>query len=467
MITLFQSDTISKLSEIKAQMASHIQQLPAKVSSIGECSTILRYELRCESIGILTWLHNQKTSTKIYWSNRDKCFEVGGIGIADGLKGNSTINHKELFEYIEDRLSSDNPRLRYYGGINFNHSYCDSEWQEFGTYQFIIPQFELYQANKLTTFAFNIAVNEIVPENIEAMLTTLKQLDFSTQTTYRKVPQVLARADFPNKEEWNNIFKAITEGKTQEKIVLARKSVFDFDIALRPDALLKHLKDRTPNCYHFCFQFSTNSAFVGATPERLYKRNQMTIESEAIAGTRPRGDDNIRDKELEDELINSPKDAHEHKFVVDAICASLNPLCETLTAEEPFRLKKLKGSQHLITRFEGILKERIYDQDILRSLHPTPAVAGCPTEDAIQTIGELEPFDRGWYAGPVGYVGFNQTEFAVAIRCGLVQGNQLSLYAGAGIVSGSTAQDEWNEIENKISNFINVFSTERSQLSCT
>ena len=106
-------------------MASQIQQLPAKVSSIGDCVTILRYEFRCESIEILTWLHNQKTNTKIYWSDRKAIFEVGGIGIADGLKGNGPINHKELFEYMEDHLSADNPRLRYYGGINFDDSSCD------------------------------------------------------------------------------------------------------------------------------------------------------------------------------------------------------------------------------------------------------------------------------------------------------------------------------------------------------
>jgi menaquinone-specific isochorismate synthase len=221
--------------------------------------------------------------------------------------------------------------------------------------------------------------------------------------------------------------------------------------------LLKHLKDQSPGCYHFCFQFSTNSAFLGATPERLYKRAQRTIKSEAIAGTRPRGTDDAQDQEYENQLLNSPKDLKEHQYVVDTINTALTPLCTALRSENQFSLRKLEGSQHLVTSFEGELKEKVYDQDILDSLHPTPAVAGCPTDTALQTIRELEPFDRGWYAGPVGYVGFHQTEFAVAIRSGLVQGDQLSLYAGAGIVAGSTAQDEWDEIENKISNFIKVF----------
>ena len=457
MLTLFRSDTVHSLDEIKGLMGEQIRQLPAKVSSVGECPTILRYELRCEPIDILAWLHNQKTNTKIYWSDRKAQFETGGLGIADGLKGNGPVDHKELFDYMEDRLSADNPRLRYYGGMNFDHSYCDEQWQEFGAYQFIVPQFELYRAHKLTMFAFNISVNEVNAENIETILSTLQQLDFSPQTAYRKVPKVVKRTDQPDQKNWNIMFNEINEHKECEKIVLARKSVFNFDVALRSDALLKHLKDRTPDCYHFCFQFSTNCAFLGATPERLYKRDQRTIKSEAIAGTRPRGKDPTEDKEYEHQLLNSPKDSNEHQYVVNAISAALTPFCTTLQSEDRFNLRKLKGSQHLVTRFDGTLKQEISDWNILEALHPTPAVAGCPTKEAIHTIGKLEPFGRGWYAGPVGYVGFDQSEFAVAIRCGLVEGDQLSLYAGAGIVSGSTEEDEWNEIENKISNFIKVF----------
>ena len=94
---------------------------------------------------------------------------------------------------------------------------------------------------------------------------------------------------------------------------------------------------------------------------------------------------------------------------------------------------------------------------LLESFHPTPAVAGYPVDKALAAIGQQEPFDRGWYAGPVGYIGRESTEFAVAIRCGLVEAERLSLYAGAGLVKGSDCEAEWNEIENKISNFIKVF----------
>jgi len=195
MITLFKSNKICSLNEVKDLMASYIKQLPAKISLIGNCIKILRYEFQCEPINILSWLHNQQTNTKVYWSNRDSKFEMGGIGIADGIKGSSTIDHKNLFEYMKEHLSADNPHLRYYGGLSFDDLSCDTDWQEFGTYQFIIPQFELVQTNGQTVFAFNFSINEIDNNHLETILTILEQLDFSAQTTYRKVPKICSRSE--------------------------------------------------------------------------------------------------------------------------------------------------------------------------------------------------------------------------------------------------------------------------------
>lgn len=462
MITLFRSDTITKISDLKAQMAGHIRQLPAKIAPIGELLKIFRLELRCEPMNILAWLHNQKANTKIYWSEREGTVETGGIGIADGLKGSGKFNYKEMFDYMDDRLSSDNPRLRYYGGVGFNPLSNEKEWEEFGTYQFVVPQFEFIRSNRQTIFAFNIALDDINPKNIEHILAVLEHMDFSAETKYRKVPQILARADVPDRGGWNRLFKKIHEQHNRleyEKIVFARRSDFEFNVNIRPDALIKHLKDQTPECFHYCFQFFNHLAYLGATPERLYKRKDRKISSEAMAGTRPRGADEARDSALANELLNSTKDAKEHKYVVDAIQAALAPLCKTLTHDPRFTLKKWQGSQHLVTRFEGELDSKVIDHHILSALHPTPAVAGYPIQAAVEAIIQLEPFNRGWYAGPVGYVGYNEAEFAVAIRSGLVQQNKLSLFAGAGIVSGSTAQAEWDEIENKIGNFIKVFNS--------
>ena len=461
MITLFRTAQIYALDQIKDVLASHIRTLPDKVSPIGAPLKILRYEFPCEPLDILTWLHNQQVPQKIYWSGRSGDFEVGGIGVADVVEGEGRTDHAEVFAYMEDRLAADNPSLRYYGGMNFQDPATDTNWQSFASYRFIIPRFELLRQDGQTVLAINIAFKDICKETIDAILEELKAMDFSPATTYRRPPKVLRRADFPDRQGWEAAFAKTktADGKFRyDKIVLARKSLFDFDVHIDPVALIKHLKDKTPQCFHFCFQTEKMMAFLGASPERLYKRTGDKIETEAVAGTSARGASREEEASLEQELLSCSKNALEHRYVVDAIREALNELCSEVQADTKARLVKLEGGQHLVTRFEGTLRDKVSDDRIVARLHPTPAVAGCPPEEVLRAIGEIESFDRGWYAGPVGYVGYNESEFAVAIRSALVNHDKLSLYAGAGIVEGSTAQGEWKEIETKIGNFIEVFN---------
>ncbi|HLF17687.1 MAG TPA: isochorismate synthase [Candidatus Omnitrophota bacterium] len=456
MITLFRAEQTYKLAELKERMREHIRQLPQKVSFIGTPTKVLRFELACEPVNILSWLHNNQLGLeKTYWSDRANAFEMGAIGSADIISGNDSLDHQSLFEYMQDRLSSDNPHLRFYGGVDFFADKAEGEWQALGSFRFIVPQFEFHQTPQQSVFAFNIRIANVNEEHIREILSTFEKMDFSADTVYRKVPVLLRRADFPDEAQWLKMFNS-AHGKF-EKIVLARKTVFDFDMDIRPVALLKHLKDMTPNCFHFCFQPHPGYGFLGASPERLFKRTEGAIESEALAGTIGRSIDPDEDAALTQKLLRSAKNNSEHDYVVTDLKNKLSRLCSELRQDPRTQIMKLDNGQHLMTRFEGKLRPKVYDEDILRSLHPTPAVAGCPQEKALKAIAELEPFKRGWYAAPVGYVGCDTTEFVVAIRSGLVNKNQLSLYAGAGIVEGSTAQDEWDEIENKIGSFIKVF----------
>ena len=467
MITLFRTDQIYALDQIKDVLASHIRQLPDKVSPIGVPLKILRYEFACAPIDILTWLHNQRVARKIYWSDRRDgprpvpTFEIGGIGVADVLEGNGPVDHAEVFAHMEDRLAADNPGLRYYGGMNFNGPATDANWQSFGSYRFVVPRFELLKNGGRMILAFNIALKDIEQQAVDAVLKELDAVDFSPTTTYRRPPKVSARHDYPDRQGWEAAFAKAknSDGKFRyEKIVLARRSVFDFDVHIDPAALIKHLKDKTPQCFHFCFQTDTSTAFLGASPERLYKRTGNKIETEAVAGTSPRGASRDEEVALERELLSCSKNALEHRYVVDAIREALGGLCADARADAKARLAKLEGGQHLVTRFQGTLRDEVSDGRIIARLHPTPAVAGCPPQEVLRAIGEIEPFDRGWYAAPVGYVGYDHSEFAVAIRSALVNHDKLSLYAGAGIVEGSTAEGEWREIETKIGNFIDVFN---------
>jgi menaquinone-specific isochorismate synthase len=218
------------------------------------------------------------------------------------------------------------------------------------------------------------------------------------------------------------------------------------------------LRDVSPSQFVFGIQPKDGTAFIGASPERLFRRIDNTVECEALAGTRPRGKTDDEDTALGEQLLGSEKDRREHGYVLDTVVNTVKELCSGQIIEDQVSLLKLPRVQHLMARFRGQLADDINDSDLLEALHPTPAVGGLPREKAIGHIGSLERFDRGWYAGPVGWMGAQSTEFAVGIRSGLIEDSSILLYSGAGIVKGSDAESEWQEIENKMAGFLNVIT---------
>ncbi|NTW49141.1 MAG: isochorismate synthase, partial [Chlorobiales bacterium] len=275
------------------------------------------------------------------------------------------------------------------------------------------------------------------------------------------LPTILSRQDTPEFSGWRDMIeqslKCFANGE-MEKIVLARKTTIKFDRHLQPFVFMRHLRRDISRAFHFYFQPCANCGFIGATPERLYKRTGRTIETEAVAGTRPRSAAVEEDERLGNELLNSEKDAREHDYVRQTIRQVITDLCDQIEANGEVTLLKLSRVQHLYNRFKARLLEGCSDAEILQQLHPTPAVGGVPKAAAVQKIAMLEPFDRGWYTGPVGWVSRNGAEFAVALRCGLIEGDRLHVFTGAGIVQGSDPESEWAEIEDKLASFLSVTS---------
>lgn len=456
MITVFRSNQIHTISSLKEQIRRQLEQLPRMISSIGNLETIYRFEYDSEPINLLTWLHNQQVAEKIYWSDRDGSFEMAGLSAADTLSGKGPFGYQDVFEQVQRKLSSDNKNLRYYGGFCFDVSSMSDDWDLYGSYRLVVPRFELVHHDQNYTFAVNININDITVEKIGGIIGELELIDFSLTTNYRAVPKSISREDRPSIQQWRKIVTEVLK-EPWGKIVLARQTDFDFDVNIRPSALIKFLKEQTPNCFHFCFQPDRYNSFLGATPERLLKINGFDIYTEAVAGTTPKGESTDQTKQQEEKLLYNDKFQREHGYVVEHIKNNLQKFCSVFHFSEKPELLKLNNGQHLITRFEGVLKPVFNPEDVLKGLHPTPAVAGHPMQGMMEALNKFEPFARGWYAGPVGYIGYEQCEFAVAIRSGLIKNNKLSLFAGAGIVEGSTSEEEWDEIENKISRFMKVF----------
>lgn len=408
------------------------------------------------------WLRAQQTGPKLYWSGRDDGVEVAAVGVADLQTSNVAEEPSALRERLA-LLSASGSETRYYGGMRFDLSReIGTEWSAFGAHRFMLPRFELRREGGASVLVCNLVLPRDAGQR-ERIMRDIENLRAPEANRGGPLPAPTDRMDLPDAAGWReNVEGALAafEGGPLEKVVLARRARLFFDEDLDPLPLIEELKARTPDCFHFYFEPRDGVAFLGASPERLYRREERSIKSEAVAGTRPRGESVADDDDLGAELLSSVKDLAEHSYVRVSIEEKLGALCEALEVDERASEMKLARGRHLVSRIRGSLRESVTDTDILRALHPTPAVGGYPREEAIQSIRDAEAFDRGWYAGPVGWVGSDAAEFAVGIRCGLVRSRELALFSGAGIVAGSVPDEEWAEIEHKIGDFTRVFGLE-------
>lgn len=248
--------------------------------------------------------------------------------------------------------------------------------------------------------------------------------------------------------------REISRGSFQ-KVVLARITQLQFSAPISPWPLLHKLLEATQETTIYGFQPSPHEAFIGATPENLYKRKGTTLLAESIAGTRKRGSSLQEDLLLERDLLASEKEQREFHFVKNFIEHQLSSVCQK-SGNESVKVIKTARVQHLYHQYNGQLFHPIDDRDLMKLLHPTPAVGGFSREEALTFLKTHEPFDRGWYAGPIGWMSQEEAHIAVAIRSAHVQGSTLTLHAGTGIVSGSDPRKEWDELEWKIAQMMDL-----------
>ena len=241
-----------------------------------------------------------------------------------------------------------------------------------------------------------------------------------------------------------------------EKVVLART------LRLRPTdgaqfdtaAALARLRTAYPSAHIFAVAVPGRS-FLGATPELLVRLRGRDVETMCLAGTTARGASAEEDEALAGALLASAKNRTEHAVVVRSVQEALAPVCDDVISDAAPRIMRVANVQHLYTPVRGRLAGERGVLDLVERLHPTPAVGGVPRGAALAAIREREGFDRGWYAGPVGWVGREGGEFAVAIRSAAITnrpdgGAEATLYAGCGIVADSSAEAEWAESELKL-----------------
>ena len=237
---------------------------------------------------------------------------------------------------------------------------------------------------------------------------------------------------------------ALVESGELRKLVLAVRQRLQLDTPLDPLQLLAQLRRSQPGSCRFLWQLEGGEALLGASPERLLSLRQGQLRSDALAGTAPWG-------EPADGLLHSVKDRHEHELVVDAITEVLRQAGLSPRRPRHPRLARHGSLVHLHTPITARLEAGQRPLDLAEALHPTPAVAGLPRRQAMAWLRSLEPFERGHYAAPIGWIDQEgDADLRVAIRSGILREGQLELTAGAGLVRGSWPERELQEVALKL-----------------
>lgn len=235
------------------------------------------------------------------------------------------------------------------------------------------------------------------------------------------------------------------------KIVLAHAIDVSSPYPFHRDRSLNNLRRIYPDCYVFSTSNGKGKKFIGASPERLIRIRDRELETDALAGSAPRGKTAAEDSYFADRLLGSEKERREHRMVIDFIVQRLSNLGLTPQRLPVPELLQLSNIQHLWTPIRGKISSGVNPLQILAELHPTPAVAGDPRDIALKLLRRYEAFDRSVYAAPLGWLDYRgNSEFIVGIRSAIIDSDRARLYAGAGIVAGSNPDKELAEIQLKL-----------------
>jgi menaquinone-specific isochorismate synthase len=400
---------------------------------------------------IISQLQDQRLPT-IYWQNREQTKTIASFGSIETVK--------QIPKAMDDAF--------YIGGLAFQQQ--GEQWTDFPDTFFIRPLmvFEeikqepsssqlniTYQTNHRWQVTFHFNGSNSVEQSINAL-----QALQAPQTLSILTKQTFKRQDTPNQKQWANLLeKAIEYKALLPKVVLSRETELTFEQPINQWDLMALWQEANPNSFHYLLQFSNERCFISCSPERLFSRQKKTLTTEALAGTVNRGRDSREDDLLLQSLLNDKKIDRENHLVQESIIANLKQLKAKVRFTAPSVIQ-LQHVQHLCVPIQAELTENTEDRDLLYKLHPTPAVGGTPKLPALQFINDNEPYHRGWYAGAVGYISEDESDFSVAIRSALLTSNNIKLFAGAGIVTGSIAEQEWKELDTKIATILTILGAE-------
>ncbi|WP_421380803.1 isochorismate synthase [Bacillus salacetis] len=399
---------------------------------------------------------------RFYWKDKENTTQIAGLGSTYMLRNDSEDHRytsienewKRLIENAviesEGEIPGTGPLL--FGGFSFDPSVQRSEeWTDFSHGIFQLPTFMLTLIGEECYLTTNILCTSQDDEGLLDIIDK-KQRELFEQLQERDSKLDLLKASEIAPEEWKaaleEVVSQLKAGK-MDKVVLARKMQMTFKDKPCSDEVIQNLWDEQRDSFIFSFEVA-NSCFLGASPERLVKKEGAEILSTCLAGSIARGTNPKEDQELGVSLLQDEKNRHEHNLVVEMIRDVLHQYCSDVQMPNEPALMKVRDIQHLYTPVKGKAEKGTSILKFVSQLHPTPALGGVPREKAMETIKHAENMDRGLYAAPMGWMdSYGNGEFAVAIRSGLIYKDEAYLFAGCGVVANSTAESEYRETQIK------------------
>lgn len=397
----------------------------------------LTYILK-EQIDPLRYLNQAQLYPKVFWKIKNRSTTLLGLGSA------YAVDNLPLFQ---EPIHKDSPP--FFGGQFFQKA---PSWHGVPAPTFFIPTILITCQEHSSPVLY---YHYLDTEESTSLGVLLEPSD-TPLPIYN--PSDGCRIDNPSFENWKTLVQTALHAfdtSPLEKVVLARASHCFYTHSLNPWSIVQHLLDQARSCSVFGYIPSSKThAFIGASPEHLYRREEGMLYTEALAGTKPKGFSAEEELKHRHALLHGDKEQREFNYVQTFLKNALSELCSEYFQDRSISVINTSSLQHCYSGFKGLLHPWVQDHTLLEVLHPTPAIGGFPRALALDFIAQHEPFIRGYYAAPIGWIAPHSSEFIVGIRSALIYENTMTLFAGAGLVKGSNALQEWEELESKISSFI-------------
>jgi menaquinone-specific isochorismate synthase len=408
---------------------------------------------------------------RLFWKDPSDKTIIVGLGKMMQIQSDQSTDRffnveEEWEQFLENAIIPEIHKVQgvgptIFGGFTFDPLKTRTKlWSKFSHSLFHLPKYMLSIMEGQAYLTTNIVCTKNDDESLVDKITNERTmlLNHVVKPTFEKW-QLPFKIEEINPEPWkHSVEKLVNDLKVGllKKVVLARELRLIFNQLIKIEQVIHHLLNEQKESFVFAFE-SNGDCFIGASPERLIKKDGENLFSTCLAGSIARGTSLEEDRQLGELLLTDQKNLNEHQFVVDMIRNAMEEFCSEIIIPNEPQLMKMRYIQHLYTPVSGISKANTSLLKVVEHLHPTPALGGMPKNEAIEKIREVEELDRGFYAAPIGWLDSNGSgEFAVAIRSGLIQGNEASLFAGCGIVENSDAESEFLETRIKFRPMLNA-----------